>query len=191
MSLVQTWFGAAAVKRFECGYLQPAASPEEYARAKKDAKVVADKLGISEQEAEGRLVAEIMRNSDQQTADASGAKPDWKVRGIVGCQNRNCNGYKNDPQYANHDYNSQYIMPNQAAYDLGQQQIGTGLTDAGLREQNIVYERTGKAALAVTACLVSGGVACKAASVAISGGMSLLFSARVNLLRSQWAFKLP
>ena len=40
--------------------------PDEYAMAKKDAKIVAQQLGISEQEAEGRIVAELLRSSDQQ-----------------------------------------------------------------------------------------------------------------------------
>ncbi|KFX63431.1 hypothetical protein [Paraburkholderia fungorum] len=141
--------------------------PDEYAMAKKDAKIVAQQLGISEQEAEGRIVAELLRNSDQQTSNASGGVHDYEVRAIIGCQNLNCDGYKSDPQYASHDYNSQYIAGNQQAYDAGQQQLGTGLTDAGLRDQNIVYERTGKTALAVTACPVSGGVACKAAATGL------------------------
>ncbi|KVL37131.1 hypothetical protein WS96_09435 [Burkholderia sp. MSMB1835] len=80
------------------------------------------------QEAEGRIVAEMLRNSDKQTAEASGGKHDYEIRSIVGCQNLNCYGYGNDPQYANHDYNSQYIVPNQGEYDLGQQQLGRGLT---------------------------------------------------------------
>jgi hypothetical protein len=77
----------------------------EYDDAKRHAKTVAKELGISERQAEGRIVAEILRNSDKQTAEASGGKHDYEVRSIVGCQNLNCNGYKNDPQYANHDYN--------------------------------------------------------------------------------------
>ncbi|WP_152601905.1 hemagglutinin repeat-containing protein [Burkholderia paludis] len=149
--------------------------PDEYARAKKDAKIVAEKLGISLQEAEGRIVAEILRNSDEQTAEASGGKHDWEIRSIVGCQNLNCDGYKNDSQYANHDYNSQYIKPNQDAYNAGQKQLGTGLTDAELRNQNIAYERTGKTAIAVTACLVSGGTACKTAASGLATTLGLSF----------------
>jgi filamentous hemagglutinin len=146
--------------------------PDEYAMAKKDAKIVAKQLGISEQEAEGRIVAEILRNSDQQTADASGGKHDYEVRSIIGCQNLNCDGYNcdgynSDPNYANNDYNSQYIKPNQQAYDFGQQQLGTGLNDAELRQQNLLYERTGKLSLTATACLVSGGIACKAAATGL------------------------
>lgn len=41
--------------------------PDEYAQAKKNAQRVADELGISVQEAEGWIIAEILRNSDQQT----------------------------------------------------------------------------------------------------------------------------
>uniref|UniRef100_UPI00163F76FD hemagglutinin repeat-containing protein n=1 Tax=Burkholderia gladioli TaxID=28095 RepID=UPI00163F76FD len=149
--------------------------PDEYARAKKDAKIVAEKLGINVREAEGRIVAEILRNSDQQTAEASGGKHDWEIRSIVGCQNLNCDGYKNDSQYANHDYNSQYIKPNQDAYNAGQQQLGTGLTDAELRNQNIAYERTGKTAIAVTVCLVSGGTACKSAASGLATTLGLSF----------------
>ncbi len=149
--------------------------PDEYARAKKDAKIVAEKLGISVQEAEGRIVAEILRNSDEQTAEASRGKHDWEIRSIVGCQNLNCDSYKNDSQYTNHDYNSQYIKPNQDTYNAGQQQLGTGLTDAELRNQNLAYERTGKAAIAVTACLVSGGAACKAAASGLATTLGLSF----------------
>jgi len=138
--------------------------PDEYALAKKDAKIVAKQLGISEQEAEGRIVAEMLRNSDQQTSDASGGVHDYQVRAIIGCQNLNCDGYKNDPQYTNHSYNSQYVKPNQAAYDLGQSQLGAGLTDAELRQQNLTYERVGKLAITGVACLVSGPIACKAAA---------------------------
>jgi len=117
--------------------------PDEYAMAKKDAKVVAQKLGISEEAAEGRIVAEILRNSDQQTADAAGGTHDYEVRSIVGCQNLNCNGYKTDPQYANHDYNSQYIAGNQSAYNAGQSQIGTGQTYNDLVKSNIKNDPVG------------------------------------------------
>jgi len=111
--------------------------PDEYAQAKKNAKLVADQLGISVEEAEGRIVAEMLRNSDQQTADASGGKHDYEVRSILGCQNLNCNGYKTDPYYADHNYNSQYIALNQTAYDLGQQQLRYGQTYNELVTSNV------------------------------------------------------
>ncbi|WP_144112676.1 hypothetical protein [Paraburkholderia sp. BCC1886] len=111
--------------------------PDEYVLAKKDAKIVAKQLGISEQEAEGRIVAELQRNSDQQTADASGGVHDYEVRSIIGCKNLNCDGYKNDPQYANHSYNSQYIASNQQAYDAGQGQLNKGVTYNDLVANNV------------------------------------------------------
>ncbi|MBB2919324.1 filamentous hemagglutinin [Cupriavidus alkaliphilus] len=139
----------------------------EYDFAKKNAKVVAQKLGISEREAEGRIVAEILRNSDKETADAADGKHDYEVRSIVGCLNLNCDGSKTDPNYSNPDYNSQHISGNQTAYDRGQQNIGTGLTEVELRDKNLVYERIGKGALAATACVASGGAACQAAATGL------------------------
>ncbi|WP_374193525.1 hypothetical protein [Trinickia mobilis] len=133
--------------------------PEEYARAKKDAKIVAEKLGISVQDAEGRIVAEILRNSDKQTAEASGGKHDYEIRSIVGCQNLNCDGYKNDPQYANHDFNSQYIARNQSAYDLGQKQISTGLTYDGLVASNYDKDPLGNTIARAGGSLLAGSVA--------------------------------
>lgn len=115
----------------------------EYDDAKRHAKTVAKELGISEQEAEGRIVAEILRNSDKQTAQASSGKHDYKVRSIVGCQNLNCDGYKNDPRYANHDYNSEYIEPNRGSYDLGQRRLGRGETYNELVTANIKNDPLG------------------------------------------------
>lgn len=133
--------------------------PDEYAQAKKNAKLVADQLGISVQDAEGRIVAEMLRNSDQQTAQASGDKHDYEVRSILGCQNLNCNGYKTDPYYADHNYNSQYIASNQTAYDLGQMQIGTGLTYGGLVASNYDKDPVGNTVARAGASLLAGSVA--------------------------------
>jgi|GEM_PF-2717445 len=144
--------------------------------AKKNAKLVAQKLGISEVEAEGRIVAELQRNSDKQTADASGGKHDYEIRSLVGCQLLNCDGYKNDPQYANNDYNKQFIAPNQGAYDAGQAQLGTGLTDQELRNKNIVSERIGKTALVNTACLLAGPTVCSAAAKGLGFSLAVNYA---------------
>ncbi|ESJ26718.1 filamentous hemagglutinin [Cupriavidus sp. HPC(L)] len=138
--------------------------PSEYEFAKKNARVVAEKLGISIEEAEGRIVAEILRNSDKQTAEDTGGKHDYEVRSVIGCNNLNCDGYKNDKSYADHGYNSQYISLYEESYRYGQQQIGAGMSSAQLREKNLIYERFGKGALAITACAISGGTACQAAA---------------------------
>jgi filamentous hemagglutinin len=116
---------------------------DEYDFAKKNAKLVAKKLKIGEAETEARILAEMLRNSDKQTADATGGIHDHAIRGQVGCQNLNCDGYKNDPEYANHDYNSQFIKPNQAAYDAGQMQLGTGRTYNQLVTDNIKKDPVG------------------------------------------------
>ncbi|QBP75062.1 filamentous hemagglutinin N-terminal domain-containing protein [Herbaspirillum huttiense] len=109
----------------------------EYDFAKKNAKLVAQKLNIDEQEAEARIIAELQRNSDKQTADAAQKKHDYEIRSVIGCQNLNCDGNINDPQYANADYNSQFIKPNQAAYNAAQNQLGTGKTYNDLVTSNI------------------------------------------------------
>jgi filamentous hemagglutinin len=98
---------------------------------------------VSVEEAEGRIIAEIQRNSDKQTADAAGGKHDYGIRSIVGCQNLNCKGDKNDPQYANHDYNSELITPNQAAYNAAQTQLGQGQTYNDLVTGNIKKDPVG------------------------------------------------
>lgn len=115
----------------------------EYDFAKKQAKLVAEKLGISLNEAEGRIVAEILRNSDQQTAQATDGKHDYGVRSILGCQNLNCNGYKNDPNYADHSFNAQLIAPNQTAYNLGQTQLEAGQTYNQLVISNVKKDPVG------------------------------------------------
>jgi filamentous hemagglutinin len=131
--------------------------PDEYAMAKKDAKVVAKQLGISEQEAEGRIVAELLRNSDQQTSHASNGVHDYEVRAIIGCQNLNCDGYKTDPQYVNHDYYSQYIAGNQQAYDAGQSQLNKGVTYNDLVKNNVKNNPV-STAIAGAGMMALGGV---------------------------------
>jgi filamentous hemagglutinin len=115
----------------------------EYDFAKKYKKLIANKLGISEADAEGRIVAEMQRNSDKQTADASGGIHDYAIRSILGCQNLNCNGDKNDPNYADHNYNVQYVKPNQTAYNEGQSQLGVGQTYNQLVTSNIKKDPVG------------------------------------------------
>lgn len=162
--------------------------PDEYAMAKKDAKIVAQQLGISEQEAEGRIVAEILRNSDRQTSEASGGVHDYEVRGIIGCQNLNCDGYKNDPQYANHEYNSQYIVGNQQAYDAGQSQLGQGHTYNELVTSNIKKDPVG-ATLAGAGMmglgLATGGALASAGMMSIGTAVGLLANGGVQLAGDQ------
>ncbi|MFJ3045274.1 hypothetical protein ACIPEN_05540 [Herbaspirillum chlorophenolicum] len=115
----------------------------EYDFAKKNAKLVAQKLKIGEQEAEGRIIAELLRNSDKQTADAAAGKHDYEIRSLIGCQNLNCDGYKTDAQYANANFNKQLITPNQQAYNAGQIQLGTGQSYNDLVMSNIKRDPVG------------------------------------------------
>ncbi|MDP9897878.1 hemagglutinin repeat-containing protein [Variovorax ginsengisoli] len=115
----------------------------EYDYAKKNAKLVAKKLGISESDAEGRIVAEMLRNSDKDTAEGTGGVHDYEVRGVIGCQNLNCNASKTDPNYANADFNSQYISGNQEGYDRGLGQLPTGKTYNQLVASNIQNDPVG------------------------------------------------
>ncbi|XOD02580.1 hemagglutinin repeat-containing protein [Burkholderia sp. 22PA0099] len=132
--------------------------PDEYKKAEKYAKQVATQLGISEGEAEGRILAELMRNSDQQTAQASGGVHDYEVRGIVGCKNLNCKGYANDPNYADHNYNSQYIAENQVANLLGRTQFGTGKTPQQLIDSNYDKDPFGNTIARAGGTLLAGSV---------------------------------
>ncbi|MBU9264474.1 hemagglutinin repeat-containing protein, partial [Burkholderia multivorans] len=162
--------------------------PDEYARAKKDAKIVAEKLGISIEQAEGRIIAEILRNSDKQTAKASGGKHDYEIRSIVGCQNLNCDGYKNDPQYANHDYNSQYIKPNQGAYDFGQQQLGHGQTYNDLVTANIKKDPVGATVAGAGMMglgLVMGGPLASVGMMSAGGLLGLGANGGIQLMGNQ------
>lgn len=111
--------------------------PDEYALAQKYAKVVAQQLGISEEEAEGRIAAELMRNVDGQTALADGGVHDYKLRSILGCQMLECNASSTDPNYWNHGYNAQYIPSNGVTYTLGMSQGLVGQTYGDLVASNV------------------------------------------------------
>ncbi len=115
----------------------------EYDDARRHAKTVAKELGISEQEAEGRIIAEMLSNSDKRTAEATDGKHDYEIRRIIGCQNLNCDGYKSDPNYGDHAYNSEYVEPNRSSYELGQQQLGRGQTYNELVTSNIQKDPVG------------------------------------------------
>ncbi|PTB16755.1 hypothetical protein C9I57_31860 [Trinickia symbiotica] len=111
--------------------------PDEYALAKKYAKLVAKELGITEEEAEGRIAAELMRNVDGQTELADGGVHDYKLRSILGCQMLECNASSSDPNYWNHGYNAQYIPSNGVTYELGVSQGLVGQTYGDLVTSNI------------------------------------------------------
>ena len=152
--------------------------PWEYEFADKNAKVVAAHLKITEEEAKGRIVAEILRNSDKDSAESAGARHDWEIRAAVGCSNLNCSGFETDPEYANSQFNMQFVGTYFDSYAGGMGFLQSGLTDLELRQKNLTYERLGKGSMALTACVLSGGTACGAAGggVATSAGISFITS---------------
>ncbi len=152
--------------------------PWEYEFAEKNAKVVAAHLKISEEEARGRIVAEILRNSDKDSSESVGGKVDWEIRAVAGCANLNCSGFRMDPEYANSQFNTQFIDTYLDAYAGAQFFLSKGLTDFELRNKNIPYERLGKGSIMLTACALSGGAACSAAGggMATSAGISFIAS---------------
>lgn len=130
----------------------------------------------------------MLRNSDQQTADASGGKHDYEVRSILGCQNLNCNGYKTDPYYADHNYNSQYIASNQTAYGLGQQQLGYGQTYNDLVTSNIKKDPVGSTLAGsgmIGLGVVTGGSLAPAGLMGIGTAVGLLANGGVQLAGGQ------
>lgn len=142
---------------------------------------------VSADEIEGRIVAEILRNSDQSAAEQSGGIHDYGLRAVIGCQNLNCDGYKNDPNYSDASYNVQYIAPNSNSYAKGISFDGTGQTYNQLVKQNVKDNpvSTGIAGVALVGTGVA--VAGPAALVprAIAGGTGVAASAGFQLLGSQ------
>nr|WP_308444869.1 hemagglutinin repeat-containing protein [Paraburkholderia adhaesiva] len=121
----------------------------EYNTAKKYAALVAQQLGISVEDAEGRIVAEMQRNVDGATSQAAGGIHDYQVRSVLGCEVLECTASSTDPNYWNHNYNSQYIAANQAEYNLGVSQQKTGQTYNGLVTSNIKNNPVSSAAAGV------------------------------------------
>ncbi len=108
----------------------------EYDLAKRYKKIVADKLGISQDEAEGRIARQIQRNVDSDTAQADGFKRDEPIISLMGCQLLKCDANKTDPYYKDSSYNSQLIASNQSTFNLARNQGNTGLTPQQITARN-------------------------------------------------------
>ncbi|MDR2220533.1 MAG: DUF637 domain-containing protein [Methylobacillus sp.] len=103
--------------------------PSEYAIARKYASLVAMKLGITIEEAKGRIAAELLRNSDATYAAESGGVFDFQIRSLLGCELLNCSAGTTVDHYEDHDYNSQYIASNRDVYDAGMSWLSVGMTE--------------------------------------------------------------
>ncbi|WP_168224781.1 DUF637 domain-containing protein [Rhodoferax aquaticus] len=119
--------------------------PDQYKLAKEYSKnkSVRDALSkiegreVSETELEGRLTAEMLRNSDASASAQSGGVNDYKLRSLMGCQLLNCDASKTDPDYANSRVNSQFLASNWSTYANGLSQLKTGQTYNQLVTNNV------------------------------------------------------
>ena len=108
----------------------------EYDLAQRYKKIIADKLGISQDEAEGRIARQIQRNVDSDTAQADGFKRDEPIISLMGCERLKCDASKTDPYYNDSSYNSQLIASNQSTFNLARQQGRSGLTPQQITDRN-------------------------------------------------------
>jgi filamentous hemagglutinin len=109
----------------------------EYARAKRYAKQAAQWLSKMEnrqvlpEEAEARIVRQMERNVDFQTAQDDNLRTDQNIVSFMGDKLP-----KSDQYYYDSTYNSQYIKTNQAAYDAALAQANSGLTPDQINQRN-------------------------------------------------------
>jgi hypothetical protein len=146
--------------------------PTEYQIAKDYAKLVAKKLGITEEEAEGRIVRQLQRNMDGATAQQDGERRDEPIISILGCGVLKCDAKKTDPNYWNPTYNAEYIKPNQSSYDKGKARSTAGMTPQQIEERN---NRAG-APIAKGGAVLLGGYVLLPAAAAV--GTELIAFAR-------------
>ena len=136
---------------------------------------------VSSDEIEGRIIAEILRNVDKDTHDKNRGVADWNMRSIVGCKSLKCSSKNNDPEYANSQFNNQFIDKNLNSYLNGYDYLPLGLTKNELSEKNIKENPVSIGILG--ASLIAGGIATggksmplgvKALSMGISGGANTI-----------------
>lgn len=162
----------------------------EYDRAKKlsQNKTALDKLSsiegriITQEEFEGRILAETLKNSDSLIASENPTH-DYNIRSVIGCNNLNCSGLQGEVDgYYNNTQNLGVAKNNFNSTSLADRYLNNGLTDAQYRQKNITYERTGKVAIAATACVLGGLSACKygAQGAATAAGFNFALSKPVT-----------
>ncbi|WP_175912399.1 hypothetical protein [Burkholderia sp. BCC1640] len=97
-------------------------------------------------------------------------------------------GDTNDPEYANHTYNSQYIKPNQGAYDLGQQQLARGQTYNDLVTSNMKKDPVGTTLAGggmIGLGLATGGSLAPVGMMGIGAAVGLMANGGVQLTGNQ------
>jgi filamentous hemagglutinin len=105
---------------------------DEYDLARRYRRLIAQRLSqlegrtVTEQEAEGRIVRQMQRNVDYQTAFNDGFLIDQNIVSLMGCQALKCNYSQAD--YFDTTVNAQYIPANRAAYNAALMQSQRGVS---------------------------------------------------------------
>ena len=106
--------------------------PSEYKKAEEYAEIVAKHLGISEEEALGRIVRHMLRTVDYETAKADDFRIDQAIISLIGVNNMP----KQDEHYYDTHYNEQYISTYARDFNLGRQNAHSGKTPAEIKAYN-------------------------------------------------------
>ena len=106
--------------------------PSEYKKAEEYAEIVAKKLGISKDEALGRIVRHMLRTVDYETATADDFRIDQEIISLIGVNNLP----KRDEHYYDTHYNEQYIETYTRDVKLGRQNARSGKTPAEIKAYN-------------------------------------------------------
>jgi len=161
----------------------------ERALAKKWAKALQQKLEnketpeiISEQEAAARIERQILRWVDADTNRYDGGKTDYDVVSLIGIKGKDGNlswDYNNYALTHPNEYNTS--SKNGYLYVPKLFSDSSGLTAEEFRNQNLVYERVGKASTAVASCLFLGPLCVPAVEgLASSLGFDYLVDDRIS-----------
>jgi len=115
---------------------------------------------VTPEQAEARIVRQMERTVDYQTAKQDGFRKDENIVSFMGDKMP-----KQDSYYFDTNYNSQYIKPNQAVYNAALAQSGSGLTPQQTTDRN----NAAGAPLAKLGAVVLGGYVLAPAAAAAVG----------------------
>ncbi len=107
----------------------------EYDQARALRKVIAQKLMITEQEAEGRILRQMQRSVDYQTALADGFRVDEQIVGLVGCAILQCKYRERNADYFKPEVNANFTPLNLEAYRAAVAQRDKGYSAAQLQQR--------------------------------------------------------
>ncbi|MBN2655261.1 MAG: hypothetical protein JXR79_09165 [Nitrospirae bacterium] len=117
---------------------------KKYARQFKEWVKQTEGIDITEEEAEGRLMRQMLRWADYQTAKSDDFRQDQAVTSFLGK-----NSIKvTEAEYYNPNINMDIRQHNLESYAKGEAQSQSGLTPQQIKEKNRPYEVLGKTAIA-------------------------------------------